>query len=107
MHDVVDRLPALFGHIADLDEVAQLLIISLRIRVNHLFRLAPCIDKCTHIVAHHVAVEHAGLPAETILGKAIVVVPRLNVGNDAVFGDFRLDGSHLFIIAYHLPHVFF
>ena len=44
VHDVVNGLPALLRHVADLNKVAQLLVVGLCVRVNHLVRLASCID---------------------------------------------------------------
>ena len=88
------------------DETLQLAVVCHRVRVDHLFRPLPLVYKCTQIIADHITVEHAGLDTETVLGKAIVVVPRFDICDDAVLCNFRLDSSYLFVIADHLSHVF-
>ncbi len=88
------------------DETLQLAVVCHRVRVDKLFRFASRVHECGHIIADHVTVEHAGLGTETVLSKAIVIVPRFDICDDAVLCDFRLDSSYFFVIADHLSHVF-
>ena len=103
--NVVNDLDALALGLVYLYQPLQLTVVGHRIRVDELFRPLPHSDEVAQVVAHHVAVEHAGLTTKTVFGKAVVVVPRLHVSDDAVLGHFRLDGTHLFIVAYHLPDI--
>ena len=57
------------------------------------------------VVENHVAVEHLGVAVQTVFGKAIVVVPRLHIGNHRF--DVSIVLSGILIVLQHLTHVFF
>jgi len=104
--DLVDDADSVLFHIIDFYEPLQLAIVRHCVGINHHLWPFACINELTHIVTYHVAVEHAGLDTVAVIGKAIVVVPRLHVSDDVVFGLVLTDRSHLFIISDHLPHFF-
>ena len=97
--DLVDDAETVFLHVVDFNEPFQLAIVRHRIRVNKVFRTITGINECTHIIAHHIAVEHLGICCETSSCKAVVVVPRLHVGDDIILSLVLTDGSYLFVVA--------
>ena len=97
---------ALF-HSVYLYESLQLAIVRHRIGIHKVFGTISGINERTHIIAHHVAVEHLWISGKTLSCETVVVVPRFHVGDDVVLGLVLADGSHLLIVADHLAHLLF
>ena len=88
-----------------LDELLHLVIIRAGVGINHLFGRFASINVVLQVVENHVAVEHLGVAVQTVFGKAIVVVPRLHIGNHRF--DVSIVLSGILIVLQHLTHVFF
>ena len=63
----------------ELDELAHLVIICLRVRIYHLLWCLAPIHVIAKIIEYHVAIKNSALSFQRSLGKAIVVVPRFHV----------------------------
>ena len=106
LRDLVDDAEAILFHVVDLYEPLQLAVVRHRVGINHYLRAFACINELTHVIANHIAVEHAGLDSKTVIGEAVVVVPRLHVRDDVVLSLVLTYGPNLFVVADHLPHLF-
>ena len=70
--------------LVELDELAHLVVVGLRIRVYHLLGAFTSGHVVAEVIEHHVAVEYAALRFQGSLGKAVVVVPGLHVVDDGL-----------------------
>ena len=55
------------------------------------------------IIDNHIRIEHLGVCNQTVLREAIVVIPRLHVGNQLVGRN--LDESYFSVVFYHFPYL--
>ena len=83
-----------------IDDFLQLTRICHCIRIYHLYRRFTCTDYAAKIIDNHIVVEHRWVNTKALLGKTIVVVPRLHVGNKLICR--QLYQPQFTIILYHL-----
>ena len=88
-----------------LKKFLHLVIIHLRVRVQHLLRSLSSPHIVAQIIEHHVAVEPLALSLQGILREAIVVIPRLHLIDDCFDVPIRRYHSFLLVIGEDFPYI--